>query len=136
MSVNELGAQSTNDPRSLIGSVFNITNNTNPNGPLIIQSTSITNTASVSSPSISPNQRSGINWLQVCRTPIVDMAIAEPCESLTTPGGYSLTPEGNGPRMRPRCRYPFGLQSNRSNSRRSPSNSEKDRNMWLVQLLV
>ena len=95
MSVNELGAQSTNDPKSLIGSVFNITNNTNPNGPLIIQSTSITNTASVSSPSISPNQRSGINWLQVCRTPIVDMAIAEPCESLTTPGGYSLTPEGN-----------------------------------------
>ncbi len=62
-----------------IGSVVNITNNTTPIG---------------AEPSIPANHQSGINWLQLCRNPIVDMAIAEPCESLTTPDGYSLTPQG------------------------------------------
>lgn len=37
----------------------------------------------------------GINWLGVCRNPIVDILIAEPCTTLTTPDGYILTAEGN-----------------------------------------
>lgn len=35
-----------------------------------------------------------VNWYEICKNPIVDMAIAEPCSSLTTNGGYTLTPEG------------------------------------------
>jgi hypothetical protein len=36
----------------------------------------------------------GINWLQLCRNPVVDTVIVEPCETLTTSGGYELTSEG------------------------------------------
>ncbi len=35
-----------------------------------------------------------VNWGQLCRNPIVDAAVAEPCETLTTPDGYTSTPEG------------------------------------------
>ncbi len=35
-----------------------------------------------------------INWLAVCRNTIVDAVISEPCETLTTPDGYDLTPAG------------------------------------------
>lgn len=34
------------------------------------------------------------NWLQFCRSPIVDSVVAEPCETLTTPDGYTLTQQG------------------------------------------
>jgi hypothetical protein len=34
------------------------------------------------------------NWLQFCRSPIVDSVVTEPCETLTTPDGYTLTQEG------------------------------------------
>lgn len=37
---------------------------------------------------------SRFNWLQFCRNPIVDAAVTEPCETLTTPDGYELTPAG------------------------------------------
>lgn len=37
---------------------------------------------------------SGINWLELCRNPIVDSVVSEPCESLTSPDGYSLTQVG------------------------------------------
>jgi hypothetical protein len=36
-----------------------------------------------------------INWGEVCRNPIVDFVIKEPCYTLTTPDGYTLTPWGN-----------------------------------------
>lgn len=39
-------------------------------------------------------QPSGINWLAICRIPIVDSVISEPCETLTSPDGYALTAEG------------------------------------------
>ena len=39
-------------------------------------------------------QNRGVNWYEICKNPIVDMAIAEPCSTLTTNGGYTLTPEG------------------------------------------
>jgi hypothetical protein len=35
-----------------------------------------------------------INWLQICRNPIVDTIVTEPCETLTSPDGYTLTREG------------------------------------------
>jgi hypothetical protein len=35
-----------------------------------------------------------INWYELCKNPIVDLAIAEPCNELTTNGGYTLTPQG------------------------------------------
>ncbi len=35
-----------------------------------------------------------INWFEICKNPIVDLAIAEPCHELTTNGGYTLTPKG------------------------------------------
>lgn len=38
--------------------------------------------------------QAGINWLQLCRNPLVDTVIVEPCETLTTPNGYGLTPVG------------------------------------------
>jgi len=46
-----------------------------------------------------PDSRSGnsgirINWGQMCRNPIVDPFITEPCNTLTTPDGYTLTSEG------------------------------------------
>ena len=36
----------------------------------------------------------GINWLAICRIPAVDIFLSEPCETLTTPDGYTLTAEG------------------------------------------
>jgi hypothetical protein len=42
----------------------------------------------------SPLPQSSINCLQVCRNPIVDAPIAEPCKTLTTPDGYILAREG------------------------------------------
>lgn len=35
-----------------------------------------------------------VNWGQLCRNPMVDAVVAEPCETLTTPDGYTLTPDG------------------------------------------
>jgi copper-binding protein NosD len=35
-----------------------------------------------------------INWLELCRTPIIDSLITEPCETLITPDGQSPTTEG------------------------------------------
>ena len=35
-----------------------------------------------------------VNWGQLCRNAIVDAVVAEPCETLTTPDGYTLTPDG------------------------------------------
>jgi hypothetical protein len=34
------------------------------------------------------------NWLQFCRSPVVDSVVAEPCQTLTTSDGYALTKEG------------------------------------------
>jgi len=42
----------------------------------------------------SQQQGKGVNWLEICRNPLVDALITEPCETLTTPDGYSLTPLG------------------------------------------
>jgi hypothetical protein len=41
-------------------------------------------------------QRRGINinWGAICRNPLVDAYLSEPCETLTSPDGYTLTPEG------------------------------------------
>jgi hypothetical protein len=39
-------------------------------------------------------QKRGINWYEICKNPIIDRSIAEPCSTLTTNGGYTLTPEG------------------------------------------
>ena len=35
-----------------------------------------------------------INWGDICRNPLVDNIISEPCSSLTTNNGYTLTAEG------------------------------------------
>jgi hypothetical protein len=35
-----------------------------------------------------------INWGAICRNPMVDAFIVEPCYTLTTPDGYTLTAEG------------------------------------------
>lgn len=37
---------------------------------------------------------SNVNWYEICKNPIVDSMITEPCHTLTTNGGYTLTPEG------------------------------------------
>ncbi len=37
---------------------------------------------------------SRINWLDVCKNPSVDAVITEPCPTLTSPDGYTLTPQG------------------------------------------
>jgi hypothetical protein len=39
-------------------------------------------------------QERSINWGQLCRNPIVDLLITEPCYTLTTRDGYTLTSEG------------------------------------------
>jgi hypothetical protein len=39
-------------------------------------------------------QQNRINWGEICRNPLVDTLITEPCDTLTTPDGYTLTPEG------------------------------------------
>jgi hypothetical protein len=41
----------------------------------------------------SPATKGGINWGEVCRT--FDLLITEPCGTLTTPDGFTLTSEGN-----------------------------------------
>ncbi len=90
LTTNSLNAQSQSD-RSLIGSVINITNHTNPIGASVeqmIQATSASNATS-------PSSTSRINWGEVCRNPLIDSLITEPCETLTTPDGYTLTSEGN-----------------------------------------
>src|SRR4051812_39322693 len=42
----------------------------------------------------SQQQGKGVNWLEICRNPLVDALITEPCETLTSPDGYTLTPQG------------------------------------------
>ena len=39
-------------------------------------------------------QQNRINWGAICRNPIVDSFISEPCGTLTSPDGFTLTPEG------------------------------------------
>ena len=39
-------------------------------------------------------QQQGVNWLEICKNPLVDAFITEPCENLTSPDGYTLTPLG------------------------------------------
>lgn len=39
-------------------------------------------------------QQNRINWGAICRNPIVDSFISEPCETLTSPDGFTLTPQG------------------------------------------
>jgi hypothetical protein len=71
MTINQLHAQD-GDNRSLIASIINITNQTNPIGTAVeqmMQATSTTNVPSTSTPSISTNTQSRINWGEVCRYP-------------------------------------------------------------------
>src|SRR5919107_3558687 len=35
-----------------------------------------------------------INWFDICKHPLVDSMITEPCETLTSPDGHTLTPTG------------------------------------------
>jgi hypothetical protein len=46
------------------------------------------------SKSSSSSASTRINWGEICRNPIVDFAIAEPCRTLTTSDGFTLTAEG------------------------------------------
>jgi hypothetical protein len=39
-------------------------------------------------------QQNRINWLEICMDPLVDYVITEPCSTLTTADGFTLTPEG------------------------------------------
>ena len=39
-------------------------------------------------------QQNRINWGAICRNPIVDSFISEPCGTLTSPDGFTLTSEG------------------------------------------
>ena len=48
----------------------------------------------ISMPAFAQQQQQGINWLKECKNPVVDAKIKEPCEELTTPDGYTLTPLG------------------------------------------
>lgn len=34
------------------------------------------------------------NWLEVCKSPIIDSVVEQPCETLATPDGYHLSAEG------------------------------------------
>jgi len=43
---------------------------------------------------VAQSSRSGIDWLTICRNPLVDKYIVEPCETLTSSDGYQLTEEG------------------------------------------
>ncbi len=36
----------------------------------------------------------GINWYEICTNKLVDAMISEPCDGLTTNGGYELSSEG------------------------------------------
>ena len=42
----------------------------------------------------SSSQQNRINWGEICMNPLVDYVITEPCSTLTTPDGYTLTAEG------------------------------------------
>ena len=55
---------------------------------------SITCTLNMFSPIYAQQQQQGVNWLEICRNPMIDALITEPCESLTSPDGYTLTPQG------------------------------------------
>ena len=55
---------------------------------------SITCTFNMFSPIYAQQQQQGVNWLEICRNPMIDALITEPCESLTSPDGYTLTPQG------------------------------------------
>jgi len=46
------------------------------------------------SPIYAQQQQQGVNWLEICKNPLVDAFITEPCETLTSPDGYTLTPLG------------------------------------------
>ena len=35
-----------------------------------------------------------VNWLEICRNPLVDAVVVERCKTLTSPDGYTLTKEG------------------------------------------
>jgi hypothetical protein len=35
-----------------------------------------------------------VNWYELCKNPVVDILISEPCHELTKNGGYTLTPKG------------------------------------------
>ena len=39
-------------------------------------------------------QQNRINWGEICMNPLVDYVITEPCSTLTSPDGYTLTAEG------------------------------------------
>src|SRR4029078_11457056 len=39
-------------------------------------------------------QQQGVNWLEICKNPLVDAFITKPCENLPSPDGYTLTPLG------------------------------------------
>ena len=39
-------------------------------------------------------QQNRINWGAICRNPIVDSFISEPCETLTSSDGFTFTPRG------------------------------------------
>ena len=41
-----------------------------------------------------PQQQARINWGDLCMNPLVDYVITEPCSTLTSPDGYTLTSEG------------------------------------------
>jgi hypothetical protein len=41
-----------------------------------------------------PGTNNGFNWLNFCKISIVDSFITEPCNTLTSPDGYTLTTEG------------------------------------------
>jgi hypothetical protein len=45
-------------------------------------------------PIYAQSSSSGINWGKLCRNSIIDAVVVEPCETLTTPDGYTLTPDG------------------------------------------
>jgi hypothetical protein len=55
---------------------------------------SITCIFNMFSPIYAQQQQQGVNWLEICKNPLVDAFITEPCETLTSPDGYTLTPLG------------------------------------------
>src|SRR6185503_13609269 len=55
---------------------------------------SITYAFNMVSPIYAQQPQQGVNWLEICRNPIIDAMITEPCETLTSPDGYTLTPQG------------------------------------------
>ena len=40
------------------------------------------------------HNKGSVNWYEICKNPIVGSLINELCHTLTTNGGYTLTPEG------------------------------------------